>query len=122
MKLIPENIVDRGYFDVNSFLLTSITGLDKTMEVRFDSRSEREQGFVIRLENVVAFKNTIIDAESLFWIRVDGEGSSFAFDISIRLKEERIKHFHVLYLFKEDYRSPFVFRCLAEKISIENSK
>ncbi len=72
---------------------------------------------MIRMENVVSFRS-IIETGTLFWIRVDGEGSSFAFDVSIRLKDERMKKFHVLYFFNEDYRSPFIFRCLAEKISI----
>jgi hypothetical protein len=117
METIPENIVDQGYINVSTFTLSSITYLNEGMEIRFDSRKENNKGFFIKMEHVVAFRSNI-DTSSFFWIRVDGGDTSFAHEISIRLKEERIKAFKLLYIFKEEDHSAFVFRCLAENISI----
>ena len=117
MEIIPENITDYGYVNVSAFTLNSMVYLNESIELRFDSLEEKNKGFFIKIERPVAFTSNI-DSKSFCWIRVDGGDTSFGYEISIRLKDERVKGFKLLYLFKDEDHSAFAFRCLAEKISI----
>ena len=83
----------------------------------FEGTQVNVNPFYIRLNNVVAIFD-LSRGKSLSTLRADSEGSSFAFDIAIRVSNPSYKEYKLLYLFDDiEHRSP-VFRCLAKEIVV----
>ncbi len=113
---IREYKSDSGYCDVSKYTLDSYVFLNYGLDIKFINSDNATEGFVIRLENIVAY-NSSMDKQRFSIIRIDSHGSSYGLDIAVRLKRPDIEKYMVLYIF-EERQNLFVFRGLAENISI----
>lgn len=117
MVSIPAQPADKGYFDISRYSLDSLSFLDATLTLRFLHSGNGQEGFVVQLSNVVAYNTARLEGSFAF-LRVDGDGSSYGWDIAVRLKQEKLKDYMVLYLFEDVRHTKVAFRGLAERINI----
>ncbi|MFT3945716.1 MAG: hypothetical protein QM763_01985 [Agriterribacter sp.] len=110
-----------GYYDISQHDLTEIMLLGSNMSIRFVNKVNKNEGFFVKIENVIAFSDRI-GGKSVALLRVDEDGSSFGLDVALRLGNDRFQNFKLLYLFEDFQHSSFVLRVLAENISINNMK
>lgn len=113
---IREYKADAGYCDISKYTLDSLVFFKSSLDIKFISCDNSLAGFVIRLENAIAY-NSSADKKKFSIIRIDNEGSSYGLDIAVRSKQSHVEQYMALYIF-EERQKPFVFRGLAEKISI----
>lgn len=103
--------------DIDGYNLTSISARNSCIEIYIQGNEKRLQ---LLLENVANYRDLRDnqDNKPLSRIRIDDDLTTYGLDFAIRLKRPEIKNFKVLYLFKQGSHSDFLFKALAEEISI----
>ncbi len=92
---------------------------DSDLSLFFDSIGKSESRHVLYCKNVIAFFDLIVQKDDCKVVRIDRQGGTFNMDLSIRLKNEEIRSFPEVFIFKDDECVDFVFRCVSEEITWE---
>ena len=92
------------------------TSLNQNLGIKFIKRENDREGFVVRLQKVIAY-NGSLEKHKFSLIRIDEDGGSYALNVSIRVKVPAVAKYMVVYFFEEKYDIP-IFRAVAEKIDI----
>lgn len=121
MSIFPTDILDKGHFELLEYKLSALFFLEGNMEIHFQEIIGIRNGFIIKLKEVVAFAGWP-SKNSIKTFRVDSDGSSYGWDIAIRLHNEEYKQYNVLYLFRNLEHSSIAFKALAREISLEELK
>ena len=97
------------YYILSRILLG--TGLTITFQNRMDMHDRK----VLELTEVVGFIDQSTSDEVVF-LRIDEGGSSYAFDLSLRLERPEIVDFWEMFFFTDSARTQFSFRACAKGI------
>lgn len=117
MNHIPQILEDIGYVDIRQYAISRCRYLNSNLHLHFINKITKIEEFAIKLEGVVAF-NDKSNRENLSFIRIDSDGSSYGFDIALRLARPEIEKYRVLYIFEDEKHSSFVLRGIAENILV----
>ena len=116
---IPIDPIDKGYFDIAKYELYLIEFLGSSLLLKFVDYENQDIGFEIKLDNIIAYTDKTKN-RNLLLIRFDGDGSSFGLDIGSRLKNKDLIKYKAVYLFEDEKHASFIFRALAENITINH--
>lgn len=110
------NIIDQGVFNIEKYDFKSLDYLYDELVVTLDESATKKE-LIFRLKNVTSFNSKIFSNTKCRFFRVDQDGSSYGFDIAIRLKRPELKDYMVLYFFEKEHTVP-VFRALAKDVLV----
>lgn len=80
----------------------------------FFGEKASEASHVLVLINVVAFRDNGFPSVSSFFLQVREGGSTYGFDVSLRLKKPEYEYYKEVFLFVDKQGHNIAFRALAE--------
>jgi hypothetical protein len=119
MQILPADIIDSGYMDLTKyeFIRSVLTGAD--LQIFFAEHNNDKKGFIIQLQNIVAFTDDIKNKKILM-MRIDSDGGTYGIDMALKLKNKEYAKYMLLYLFEDIKHTAILFRGLAKNITVQN--
>ena len=102
-------------FNLENYTIASMIFLGNNLKLILISSNEQDANKVVELTEVVGFLETKVDG-NLFWFRVNEGGSSYNFDLSLRLQRPEVKNFKEVFLFVDKACVNFTFRAAAKYV------
>ena len=108
-------IIDLDKYEIVSkiFLGTNLKIILKNIVDTIDRK-------VLELKDVVGFIDTTSESKKIRTLRLDEEGGSYNFDLSLRLQREEINSFPEVFLFVDESCVDFCFRASAKSIEFRD--
>ncbi len=100
---------------LEDYYILSRIFLGTRLTIIFQNRMDIHGRRVLELTELVGFIDNSTEDEATF-LRIDESGSSYAFDLSLRLQRPEITGFPEVFLFTDTARTQFSFRACARGI------
>lgn len=103
-------------YDLKDFKLTSRIQVGDILQLIFENVNDQKSGKVLELVEVVGLLDHTYENDLLDNLRIDKEGGSYNFDLSLRLGRPEIAKFQEAFLFTDSNQVSGPFRAAARKI------
>lgn len=106
--------------DVEKYEIASRIFLGLNLKIIFRSKTDPQDRKVLELTEIVGFIDGTGSGKVIQTLRLDSEGGSYNFDLSLRLKREEIMQFPEVFLFIDKTCVDLCFRAVAKSIEFRD--
>lgn len=102
--------------DLDNYEIVSKIFLGTNLKIIFKNKIDSTDKKVLELKEAVGFIDTTSGSKIIRTLRLDDGGSSYNFDLSLRLQRPEIKDFPEVFIFADKTCIDFIFRAVAKSI------
>lgn len=106
--------------DLDNYEIISKIFLGTNLKIIFKNKIDAADKKVLELKEVVGFIDTTNRSNPIQTLRIDDGGSSYNFDLSLRLQRPEINGFPEVFIFADKACVDFTFRAVAKLIEFRD--
>lgn len=109
-------------YDLTHYTIIEKNSVGTTCEIIFQHKIDERFLTILKLSGVVGIIDILPLHSAPIKMRIDKTPGSYAFDLSLQLKDDKIKTYHEALIFLDKDCIDFAFRCVAEEITYASER
>lgn len=106
--------------DLDKYRLKGRVLLGDNLKLIFQSRQDKADKKVLELNSIAGFFDHLDKDDNLKWLDIRDPGGAYNDDLSMRLKKPRLINNKEVFIFLDDNRVNFGFRCSADNVQFRD--